>query len=634
VFVVGTAGHVDHGKSTLIRALTGINPDRLREEQVREMTIDLGFAWLVLPSGREVSVVDVPGHEDFIKNMLAGVGSIDIALFVVAADEAVMPQTREHLAILDLLQVRRALVALTKSDLIQDPEWLELVEEEVREELQGTVLEDAPIIPVSARTGAGLEELLAEMDRLLDSVEPRPDLGRPRLSVDRVFTISGFGTVVTGTLIDGRFRVGEEVAIVPGGLRARIRGLQMHKSQVEVVTPGSRVAINLGGIPKEDVQRGQVVTRPGWLEPTTLVDAHLRVLGSAPFPVTHNMTLEVFTGAARTLAYVRLLDAKELAPGAEGWVQLRLSDPLAVVRRDRYIVRLPSPSVTVGGGKIVQTNPGRRHRRFRAEVITRLEALAHGTPEEMVMQLLGRGRVTPISALVARGDVPVDELAGALDGLARGGQVVVLSGTVPPAAELAQSGVGVLTHDGWMHLLSEIREALGAYHQRFPLRVGMPREELKSRLQLDGSLFQQVLERAEREGQIVSAGAAVRLAGHEVSLAPPQQKLVTEVMAAFRANPFTPPSLADVEQKLGGELLQYLLDQGKLVKVSEAVLFDAEGYAEMERRIVQYLREHKQITVAEVRDLLGTSRKYALGLLEDLDRRRITKRMGDIRILR
>ncbi|NLG48638.1 MAG: selenocysteine-specific translation elongation factor [Chloroflexi bacterium] len=634
MFVVGTAGHVDHGKSTLIRALTGINPDRLREEQVREMTIDLGFAWLVLPSGREVSVVDVPGHEDFIKNMLAGVGSIDIALFVVAADEAVMPQTREHLAILDLLQVRRALVALTKSDLIQDPEWLELVEEDVREELQGTVLEDAPIIPVSARTGPGLEELLAEMDRLLDSVEPRPDLGRPRLSVDRVFTISGFGTVVTGTLIDGRFRVGEEVAIVPGGLRARIRGLQMHKSQVEVVTPGSRVAINLGGIPKEDVQRGQVVTRPGWLEPTTLVDAHLRVLGSAPFPVTHNMTLEVFTGAARTLAYVRLLDAKELAPGAEGWVQLRLSDPLAVVRGDRYIVRLPSPSVTVGGGKIVQTNPGRRHRRFRAEVITRLEALAHGTPEEMVMQLLGRGRVTPISALVARGDVPVDELAGALDGLARGGQVVVLSGTVPPAAELAQSGVGVLTHDGWMHLLSEIREALGAYHQRFPLRVGMPREELKSRLQLDGSLFQQVLERAEREGQIVSAGAAVRLAGHEVSLAPPQQKLVTEVMAAFRANPFTPPSLADVEQKLGGELLQYLLDQGKLVKVSEAVLFDAEGYAEMERRIVQYLREHKQITVAEVRDLLGTSRKYALGLLEDLDRRRITKRMGDIRILR
>lgn len=634
MFVVGTAGHVDHGKSTLIRALTGINPDRLREEQEREMTIDLGFAWLTLPSGREVSVVDVPGHEDFIKNMLAGVGGIDVALFVVAADEAVMPQTREHLAILDLLQVRRALVALTKSDLIEDPEWLELVEEEVREELQGTVLEDAPIIPVSARTGAGLDDLRAELDRLLDSVEPRPDLGRPRLSVDRVFTISGFGTVVTGTLIDGCLRVGEEVAIVPGSLRARIRGLQMHKSQLEEVTPGSRVAINLGGIPKEDVQRGQVVTRPGWLEPTTLVDAHLRVLGSAPFPITHNMTLEIFTGAARTLAYVRLLDAKELAPGAEGWVQLRLSDPLAVVRGDRYIVRLPSPSVTVGGGRIVQPNPGRRHRRFRAEVIARLEALAHGTPEEMVMQLLGRGTIMPISALATRGDLPTDELAAALEGLAKGGQVVVLTGTVPPAAELAQSSVGVMTHEGWMRLLSEVRGALAAYHQRYPLRAGMPREELKSRLQLDSALFQQVLELAEREGQVVPTGAAVKLTEHETALVPAQQKLVAEVMAAFRANPFTPPSLADVEQKLGGELLQFLLDQGQLIKVSEAVLFEAEAYVEMERRVVQYLREHGQITVAEVRDLLGTSRKYALGLLEDLDRRRVTKRMGDIRILR
>jgi len=338
--VIGTAGHVDHGKSTLVHALTGIDPDRLKEEKEREMTIDLGFAWLRLPSGQEVSIVDVPGHEDFIRNMLAGVGGIDLALFVVAADEGVMPQTREHLAILDLLQVQGGVVALTKSDLVEDPEWLEMVQEEVREELAGSVLQEAKIVPVSARTRQGLSELLAELDRLLQLPISRRETGRARLPIDRVFSMAGFGTVVTGTLIDGRLRIGQEVEILPLSsarsrpppLKARIRGLQMHKTKVELAIPPSRVAVNLTGVSTEQLHRGDVLTIPGWLHPTAQLDARLRLLKDAPRPFAHDSTVDFFTGTAQCQARVRILDRKELAPGEDGWVQLVLSAQVSVIK--------------------------------------------------------------------------------------------------------------------------------------------------------------------------------------------------------------------------------------------------------------------------------------------------------------
>jgi selenocysteine-specific elongation factor len=304
VHVIGTAGHVDHGKSTLVQALTGITPDRLREEQEREMTIDLGFAWLTLPNGESVGIVDVPGHRDFIENMLAGVGGIDAALFVIAADEGVMPQTREHLAILDLLRIPGGVVALTKIDLIDDPDWLELVQADVSEALQGTVLDGAPIIPVSARTGQGLAELTAALQEVLARTPPRPDRGRPRLWIDRVFTIGGFGTVVTGTLVDGHLEVGQEVEILPRGMRARIRGLQTHKTRIQRAVPGSRVAINLTGISRQDLARGDLVTTPGWLRPTTLADVRLDLLRDAPFPLKHNAFVKFFCGSAETVARV------------------------------------------------------------------------------------------------------------------------------------------------------------------------------------------------------------------------------------------------------------------------------------------------------------------------------------------
>lgn len=634
MFVIGTAGHVDHGKSTLVHALTGINPDRLPEERVREMTIDLGFAWLTLPSGREVSIVDVPGHEDFIKNMLAGIGGIDLALLVVAADESVMPQTREHLAILDLLRIASGLVALTKIDLVADPEWLALVKEEVREELQGTVLQGSAVVPVSAVTGAGLQALLAEVDRVLDHAEPRRDLGRPRLPIDRVFTISGFGTVVTGTLIDGHLAVGDEVQIVPGGARARIRGLQTHKVSVRVAQPGVRVAVNLSGVPTGALERGQVLTRPGELVPTTLIDARLVLLPGAPKPLKHNAVVDFYSGAARVASHVRLLDTEKLEPGGWGWVQFRLSRPVAVVRGDRYVVRLASPSLTLGGGAIVQPHPRRRYKRFRPELLARLEALATGAPEDVLLQLLSQDRILELRELIQRSALPPEEATSTIHELLAQERIVVLSDQMPPSDPLPHSAVGVLLPSAWQGIVSQMAKVLETYHKTYPLRSGMPREELKSRLHLGGQLFNQVVDRAVREKRIAARSATVALVGHKPDLTPEQWHAVARVMARFRANPSTPPSYSDVERTLGHELLQFLLDQAQLIKASDAVLFDSESFADMERRVVAYIREHQSITVAQARDLLGTSRKYALGLLGYLDQQRVTKRVGDFRVLR
>ncbi|MFC2037883.1 selenocysteine-specific translation elongation factor, partial [Chloroflexota bacterium] len=432
--VIGTAGHVDHGKSTLVHALTGIDPDRLKEEKEREMTIDLGFAWLTLPSGEQVGIIDVPGHKDFVKNMLAGVGGIDAALFVVAADEGVMPQTREHLAILDLLQVPGGVVALTKVDMAEDEDWLDLVEADLLDVLEGTVLEEATVVRCSGRTGEGLEALVAELDRYLVTSAPRRDVGRPRLPVDRVFTIPGFGTVVTGTLSDGLFAAGQEVEIQPSGLKVRIRGLQTHKKQVEEAVPGSRVAINLTGVSRDDVRRGEVVTRPGWLRPTTLVDCHLRYLADVPVPLKHNARVDFFSGAAEAQARVRLLGKKVLAPGDDGWVQIRLAEPITLVKGDRFIIRQPSPSVTVGGGRVVNPFPGRRHRRFQEEVIERLETLAHGTPEEVLLQDLERQQPCEARDLLGRTSLSRQQAQDSLRSLVGDAQVLVLDGNFSTAA--------------------------------------------------------------------------------------------------------------------------------------------------------------------------------------------------------
>jgi selenocysteine-specific elongation factor len=640
VRVIGTAGHVDHGKSTLVRALTGIDPDRLKEEKEREMTIDLGFAWLTLPSGERVGIIDVPGHKDFIKNMLAGVGGIDAALFVVAADEGVMPQTREHLAILDLLQVRGGVVALTKIDMAEDEDWLDLVEADLLDVLEGTVLEDAPVVRCSARTKEGLEDLVAELDRYLATSAPRRDVGRPRLPVDRVFTIPGFGTVVTGTLSDGAFASGQEVEIQPSGVKARIRGLQTHKQKIDQAVSGSRVAINLTGVSKDEVQRGDVITTPGWLRPTMLVDCYLRYLPDAPIPLKHDAAVDFFSGAAETPARVRLLGTRVMAPGDEGWVQLRLENPAALVKGDRFILRQPSPSVTIGGGQVINPFPGRRHRRFRPEVIEHLETLAHGTPEEILLQNLERQQPCEARDVLARSDLSQKQARQSLLSLVQQGQVFVLDSTLAEAAPTpVPDGSFLITRSGWGALQERMETLLEDHHRQFPLRAGMPREEVKSRMgrtlpRLTPKLFNEIVDRAVREGWLAEAAGTLRLASHQATFSGKQQQAVDYLLYTFRQKPYTTPSVAQCEEHVGSEVLNALLEQGQLVKLNEDVIFLGETYEEMRDRVVAYIQEHGSITVAQMRDLFGTSRKYALALLGYLDEKRITRRVGDERVLR
>ena len=615
MFVLGTAGHIDHGKSVLVQALTGIDPDRLREEKERGMTIDLGFAWLKLPSGREVGIVDVPGHERFVKNMLAGVGGIDLALFIVAANEGVMPQTREHLAILDLLGIQKGLVVITKKDLV-DEELLSLVRMEIEELISTTTLSRAPIVAVSALTGEGLPELVSAIDELLGLIEPRQDLDRPRLSIDRVFTIAGSGTVVTGTLIDGSLSVGREVEIVPTGLKSRLRGLQTHKARIDTATPGSRVAANLVGITTSQLQRGDVLTKPGWLIPATMLTVKLHLLRYLHRPLRHSGMVSFHTGAAEAMAKVRLLEADELQPGKSTWAQVSLDRPVAVVKGDHFIIR--SPMETLGGGKIVDSHT-RRLRRFRADVIENLRAREEGTPEEMIMALLETKQLLELSVLFSQFDLPASETRSLIESLVQQGKVI----------RLGQGEQSLLmTVPGWERLRQKIITVLQEYHQRFPTRPGTPKMELGSRLKL-GSYAAAIFRGLFDQGIIIEDGVNIRLPTHHIRLTQAQQAKIDAFLRSLAQNPYAPPSDLIPEP----DLLNLLIEQHQIVKVSDDVVFAASTYNEMVEKVTSYIKAHGKVTLAEVRDLFKTSRKYAQAFLEHLDGKKITRRVGDERIL-
>ncbi len=615
MFVLGTAGHIDHGKSVLVKALTGIDPDRLREEKERGMTIDLGFAWLTLPGGREVGIIDVPGHERFIKNMLAGVGGIDLALLIVAANEGVMPQTREHLAILDLLEVEKGVVAITKKDLADD-EWLSLVKMEVEELLAPTRLASAAIVPVSAVTGEGLEELLAGIDQILSSAEPRADLGRPRLPIDRVFTISGSGTIVTGTLIDGSLKVGQEVEIVPRGHRSRVRALQTHKASVSQAEPGSRVAVNLVGVTTSELGRGDVLTNPGRLKPTNLISVKLRLLGYLKRPLKHNTTVSFFTGSDEAVAKVRLLEGDALEPGGETWAQLLLEKPVAVLKGDRFIIR--SPIESLGGGRVVQAHTPRL-RRNRPDVIKSLVARAEGSPEETVLAHLETRQPLTLSSLVNQIGTSAGDIQPVIETLVSQGDVVIVGEGKPSL---------LWTRAGWERLFKQAGAALKAYHQKFPARTGMPRMELVNKLKL-GTLSSDILARLSSQDVLCEEGAAVRLPGHQVRLTPVQQSRLDAFQKALEQNAYAPSSELVPEP----ELLNLLVARGEVVKVSDSVVFSTGAYEHMVARITGHIKANGKITLAEVRDMFGTSRKYAQGILEYLDSKKITRRVGDERVL-
>jgi len=630
--VVGTAGHVDHGKSTLIQALTGIDPDRLAEEKERGMTIDLGFAWLKLPSGQEVSIVDVPGHERFIHNMLAGVGGIDIALLVVAADEGVMPQTREHLDILDLLAIPSGVIVVTKSDLVDD-EWLELVTAEIEEAVAGTVMAGAPIVPVSSVTRAGLDDLIALLDRLLQQERSRPTTGRSRLPIDRVFTIAGFGTVVTGTLLDGELQVGQEIEIQPGGRRARVRGLQSHRRKVDRAPSGTRVAVNLAGVATDDLVRGEVITAPGALRATRLVDVKLRVLEDAPRPLVHNMALTFHTGAAETIAKAALLDRQQIEPGEVAWAQLRLSDEVALAKGDLFIVRAPSPSATMGGGTVVEPHP-RRHRRHQVPVLERLAVLERGTPEEIVLEQLRLREPTDFLSLVGRAGLSTEETRAVIVTAIGSGAVVPLDGGEGGSSRIVSNTL-LASKAGWERLANGARGQIRAYHQAYPLRRGMSKEELRTRLGLDSRTFSRVVGRLLAEGVVREAGPLLALPDHEVSLTPETRARVERLLAELRAAGASPPGRHDLEARHGvsNEASQVLIEQGDLVEVAPDLVYPRDVLEEIVGEVVGAIRAHGAISVAGVRDLTGTSRKYSLAILAHLDERRVTRRVGDDRVL-
>lgn len=621
--VIGTAGHVDHGKSTLINRLTGINPDRLKQEQDREMSIELGFAWFKLPNSEEIGIIDVPGHRDFIENMLSGIGGIDAALFVVAADEGVMPQTREHLAILDLLQIPAGVVALTKIDLVKEPGWLDLVEADLSKTLAGTVLENAPIVRVSARSGAGIDDLVLAIQGVLEQHPHRPDLGRPRLPVDRVFTLPGFGTIVTGTLMDGQLTVGDPVEVLPSGIEGRVRGLQTHKQAEEKALPGSRTAVNIAGVSHDQIERGNTLVHPGSFIPTKMIDVWCTLLPDVKESLKHNTEVKLFIGAAEVMARVRMLGLDKLAPGKNAFLQLMLQNPIVALRQDRFIIRRPSPPATIGGGQVVDPHPAKRHKRYNQTRLEELEHLLIGTPEDILLHTAQKLGVSSLNVIIKASGLENEQAKKAGDNLISQGLLVELNNRHL-----------FMPVDQVNLLKKRLAEILEIFHKQNPLKTGLPREQLKSQLGIDSKVFDALIGQMHEDAILEEIGAKLRMVGQQVRFSEEQQGKIATLLNQFNAEPYAPPSVKQSNEIIGEELVTALVETGQLMRLSEDVLLQPAIYNEMKGAVISRIQDHGGIRLSELRDKFNTSRKYAVAVLEQLDQSGVTIRQGDIRKLR
>ena len=628
--VVGTAGHIDHGKTSLVKALTGIDTDRLPEEKARGITIDLGFAFLEEPGGLTIEIVDVPGHERFVKNMLAGVGGIDLAMLVIAADEGVMPQTREHLAICSLLHIKAGLIALTKADMVE-PDWLELVREDVAGAVRDTFLAGAPIVPVSAKTGQGLDELRAALRALAQSVPQRGTDQLPRLPIDRVFTVRGFGTVVTGTLTAGALGVDDRVEVFPRKTEAKIRGLQTHGHPVTSARAGQRTAVNLQGLERAAIARGDVVGLPGTLVPSMLVDGTLELLKDAARPLRSRARVRFHVGTSEIMARAILLDRTEVAPGETSFARFRLEGQLVARPGDRFVVRSYSPVVTIGGGTLLDVDPPRFKRRGPA-LVAHLTLLQTGDPEAVLEEHVRHVGAAGVRLATLAGRVPFGpaQLKGLLDALQAAGRVIAVERD------------WFIHPESFARLSTLVVDTLTAFHHAGPLKPGMSREELRSRAGgADERVFAFLLSALAADGTVKTERDKVRLASHEVRLSPDQQRVVDRLEDDFLRAEAAPPSAEEALGRagLGGgdeehELFQVLVQAGKLVRVKESLFFHARALDTIQTKLVALLRERKEIGPADIKDLLGISRKYAIPLLEFFDQRRVTARVGERRILR
>lgn len=630
--IIGTAGHIDHGKTTLIKALTGIDADRLKEEKERGITIDLGFAYFDLPSGRRAGIVDVPGHERFIKNMLAGAGGIDIVVLVIAADEGIMPQTLEHLHILSLLETKRGLVALTKVDMV-DPDWLELVLDDTRQRLESSFLRGAPIIPVSAVTRQGLDQLVQTIDQMTAEVPSRDEHLPFRLPVDRVFSVTGFGTVVTGTLIAGTAKVGDRAEVYPETRETRIRSIQVHGQKVEAAYAGQRVALNLAGLEVADLERGDVLAAPGLLRSSLMLDVRLELLAAADRPLENRERLRLYTGTSEVLCRVVLLDAELLLPGEKALAQLRLEQPVAIQAGDRFVVRSYSPMFTIGGGAILDAHP-RKRKRFKEEGILELRLRETGGDLQILNQTLLQysDQFPTEDELYRLAGRPAELLEPALEQLQAEDAALVLT----------VDGKSFYLHADYLQRLAErANKAVSDFHRRYPLRQGMPKEELRSRIAAATSpkLFNGLLTLLLTEGQLRLQGSFVTIGDFRVVFSGVNQRLHDGILQALQGDQYSPPDLNELLERLGetsdrlNEVLQAMSIQGEITRVNNEVCFLAPAVQAAQSAVVAHIQQHGGITLADLRDSLQTSRKYALALLDYLDAQKVTLRKGDARVL-
>lgn len=630
--IIGTAGHVDHGKTRLVKALTGIETDRLKEEQDRGISIELGFAPLVLSTGQTVGLVDVPGHERFIKQMLAGAAGIDLALLVIAADEGVMPQTREHLDIIHLLQIKQGIIVLTKKDLV-DNEWLEIMELEVRDAVQGTVLKDAPMIAVSAITGEGIEDLKKLIAEVVVLTQPRTATGKSRLPIDRVFSINGFGTVVTGTLWTGTIHLGDNVEILPRGIKTKVRSLQVHGQKKESAQAGQRVAINVAGVEVDDIEKGSVLAAQEFLKHTYRFDAKVMLLPHAVKVLKNLDRVRVYLGTKEVLGKVRMLDRDEMELDSEAFVQLYLEKPLVAARGDRFIIRTYSPMHTIAGGTIIDLLPP-KHKRYEIGIIENMLLKEKGDPKELLIEYLDtKTDAGVIPKTVARDlNFTENEITELLETLIPAGEVIILGKTV--SNEVVSKNV--------LHTwLVETKKNIESYQHRYPLRWGMPKEELRSRLfsGLDFKTYGFLLEKWHEEHELEITELNVTTYGWKPQLSQNQREIIDGIaqkikMAGLQPqNPSTSHNVATLPENERVEMLNYLLNSGLLIKGEEDMYFHKDIINDAISKITSFAKENKGITLAEARDLLGATRKYILPILEYMDEKKLTRRIGDKRII-
>ncbi len=629
--ILGTAGHIDHGKTSLIRALTGIDTDRLKEEKRRGITIELGFAHYRLPGGQILGIVDVPGHEKFVKNMVAGATGIDLVALVIAADEGIMPQTREHLEICDLLKIRHGLTVLTKIDMVEK-DWLDLVREDVSEYLSDTFLADAPIVEVSAVNGQGLDALTRALDKLAQEV-PEKEIGHIfRIPVDRVFTMKGFGTVITGTTISGKIRTGDEVTIYPQGIHAKIRGLQVHNNEVKDVSPGLRTAVNLQGVEKAAIRRGDILATKGSLRPSYMVDVKLDLLSSAPRKLKNRARVRFHTGTSEIMARVILLDRDELEQGDSCFAQIRLDEPTAVLKNDRYVLRSYSPVRTIGGGEVINALPGRKKKRFSETVLLEMNTLHTGEVSALIELFVSSGRFQGLDPaelpfLTNNNKKKLDEVLKKLMSQKRLAQYDKERGTLIHADLLKKAR-------------EEILNTLSQYHKDYPLKVGLIKEELRTRTagSKNPKLFSHLISQLTQEDFIVQEKELVRLKDHQVTLAQDQEETRKKLEEMYAKSGLQPPYVKEWKDEFPGdtgrEVLDVMTKEGILIKVSEGLYFHRRAIGELEGRLVDFLKKNREITTPQFKDMTGTSRKYAIPLIEYFDRAQVTVRVGDSRVLR